>query len=444
MVFKSKYGNLRQNNPKLAEWHDYIYRNKSPKSADNMLRNICLFSERMNIQPDHILDLSQSGELEGIFEKFMKQMQTAHKMGSYIGKYKHAINSFLKYHHKGNAKKIQAEILNENKSSKYNGEKIPSKNDLQRVLEKATPRGRVIIALMSFSGLRPESIGNYRGNDGIKLKDLSGLDISDPNNIHFTDFPIKITIRDTQDPTTRLSKNGYSYWTLCGHQTESYIIDYLHERIEHGEKLSPESPLITHSHHGYGLQKHVTSQPDTEHVRREIRETMRKAHFNERPYTLRRFFMQTLSTGELKGYISMEWRLFLSGHRGNIQATYVSEKQNLNPELEKMVKESFIKCLQLLETEHHEHEDDKELLYSALLMTAHFSEDEIKDLNLNLLNDSDVVDLIRKRLSENLTRDSDMYVSVPEKELNQWAKKGYTFKGFSPQSGLCLMEKLGK
>jgi hypothetical protein len=37
-----------------------------------------------------------------------------------------------------------------------------------------------------------------------------------------------------------------------------------------------------------------------------------------------------------------------------------------------------------------------------------------------------------------------MYVSVPENELNQWAKKGYTFRGFSPQSGLCLMEKSGK
>lgn len=444
MVFKSKYEDMRQINPKLVKWHDYVYHNKSPKSADNMLRNICLFSEKMNIQPDQVLNLSQSGELEGIFEKFMKQMQTAHKMGSYISKYKHAINSFLKYYHKGNVKKLQTEILNENKSSKYNGEKIPSKNDLQRIFEKATPRGRVIISLMAFSGLRPESIGNYKGNDGIKLKDLSGLDISDPNNIRFTEFPIKITVRDTQDPTTRLSKNGYSYWTLCGNQTATYILDYLHERLEHKEILTPESPLIIHSFHGFGLKQHVTDQPDTEHVRREIRETMRSAHFNERPYVLRRYFMQTLSTAELKGYISMEWRLFLSGHSGNIQSVYVNQKQSLNPELEKMVKDSFVKCLQLLETEHYEHEDDKSFLYSAMLMTAHYSEEEIKDLNLNSLSDSDIVDLIKKRLSDNLTGKGDMYVSVPENELNVYAKRGYVFRGFSPQSGLCLMEKSGK
>ncbi len=444
MVFVNKYGELRQNNPKLTEWHDYIYHNKSPKSADNMYRNIGLFCEKMKIQPDQLLHLSDTGELTEIFERFYKSMQKEGKMGSYISKYKHSINSFVRYHRKGNAKKIDVEILNENKSSKYNGEKIPSKNDLQRILEKATPRGRVIIALMSFSGLRPESIGNYKGNDGIKLKDLSGLDISDPHNIRFKEFPIKITVRDTQDPTTRLSKNGNSYWTLAGHQTEGYIIDYLNERVEYGEKLTPDTPLITFSRHGYGLKHSVTNQPDTEHVRREIRETFRSAHFNERPYTLRRYFMQNLSTAELKGLVTMEWRLFLSGHKGNIQSTYVSEKENLNPELEKMVRDSFVKCLQLLETEHYVNEDDKTLLYSALLLTAHFSEEEISQLNLNSLSDTDIINLIKKRLSDNLTGNSDMYVSVPENELNQWAKKGYTFRGFSPQSGLCLMEKSGK
>ena len=348
MVFVNKYGNLRQNNPKLTEWHDYVYRNKSPKSADNMYRNIGLFCEKMKIQPDQLLHLSDTGELTEIFERFYKSMQKDGKMGSYISKYKHAINSFVRYQRKGNAKKIDVEILNENKSSKYNGEKIPSKNDLQRLFERATPRGRVVISLMAFSGLRPESIGNYLGNDGLRLKDLSGLDISDPHNIRFKEFPIKITVRDTQDPISRLSKNGNSYWTLAGHQTEGYILDYLNERVEYGENLTPDSPLVTFSRHGYGLNHVTTKQPDTEHVRREIRETMRKSHFNERPYTLRRYFMQNLSTAELKGYISMEWRLFLSGHKGNIQSTYVSEKENLNPELEKMVKDSFVKCLQLL------------------------------------------------------------------------------------------------
>lgn len=443
MVFKNKYGKLRQTNPKLTAWQEYVYNKKSPKSSDNMYRNIGLFCEKMNLEPDQLPELSMSGELTNVFEKFVGDMERAKKMGSYISKYKHAINNFLvfcsqKYHTE--IKKLDTEIFNEGKASKYNGERIPLKNELQRILEKATPRGRVVISLMAFSGLRPESIGNYNGSDGIRLKDMEGLDISDPDNIKFKEFPFKIRVRDTLNPVTRLSKNGNAFWTLGGHQTAQYVIDYLRERVEYGEKLTPDSPLIQFAKHGFGLKNTKKDRPDTEHVRREVRLSMRSANFPERPYTLRRYFMQTLSTAELKGFISMEWRLFLSGHSGNIQSTYVNQKENLNPELEKMVKESFTKCLKLLETEHYEAEDDKSMLYNALLLTAHFSEEEIAQLNLNSLSDTDIIGLIKKRLSDNLQGNSEKYMSVPVAEINNWAKKGYVFKGFIPSSELCLIE----
>lgn len=443
MVFVNKYGNLRETNPMLKAWHYHVYNNRSPKSADNMYRNIGLFCTKMNLEPDKLPGLSASGELTKIFEKFIKEMQKSHKMGSYLSKYKHGINNFLRYCNRNysvGVRILDNEILNENKSAKYNGERIPLKNELQRILEKATPRGRVIISLMAFSGLRPESIGNYNGSDGIRLKDLEGIDISDPKNIRFKEFPFKIRVRDTMNPVTRLSKNGHAFWTLSGHQTAGYIIDYLQERIHYGEQLTPESPLIQFAKHGYALTNIKTKRPDTEHVRREVRLSMRSAGFSERPYVLRRYFMQTLSTAELKGYISMEWRLFLSGHSGNIQSTYVNQKENLNPELEKMVKDSFGKCLRLLETEHYEADDDKTMLYTALLMTAHFSEQEIAQLNLNSLSDTDIIDLIKKRLSDNLQGNSEKYMSVPVAEINDWAKKGYVFKGFIPSSELCLME----
>jgi hypothetical protein len=105
-----------------------------------------------------------------------------------------------------------------------------------------------------------------------------------------------------------------------------------------------------------------------------------------------------------------------------------------------MVKESFTKCLKLLETEHYEAEDDKSMLYNALLLTAHFSEEEIAQLNLNSLSDTDIIGLIKKRLSDNLQGNSEKYMSVPVAEINNWAKKGYVFKGFIPSSELCLIE----
>ncbi|WP_287954474.1 hypothetical protein [Acidiplasma sp.] len=50
---------------------------------------------------------------------------------------------------------------------------------MAKILRKGTSRGRVIIALMAFSGLRPESLGNYEGMDGLRLGDLKELKLSD-------------------------------------------------------------------------------------------------------------------------------------------------------------------------------------------------------------------------------------------------------------------------
>lgn len=435
MVFLKKHGELLENNRKFREWYERTYNEKSPKSADNMKRNIALFCDHTGISPDDLLKLSNA-KLNDLFEKFRDDMQKAGKMGTYISKFKHSINNFQRFNKR--SVMVNVDIRNENKSSKYNGEIIPTKPVLQSIFDTATPRARVIVSLMAFSGLRPESIGDYLGNDGIKLKDLSGLDM---DTLEFTEFPSKIRVRDTMLATARLSKNGKGYWTLCGKQSEKYISKYLSERRNSGEVLSPESPLVTFGSKGYGLTNVKLIQLSTEHVRRDVRDSMKRSGFNQRPYVLRRYFMQTLSTAELKGFISMEWRLFLSGHSGNIQATYVSEKENLNPSLEQAVKDAYVKCLKLLETERYEDQEDKTLLYTALLATAHFTEEEINGMNLNSLSDGDIVNLIRKRLGDSLKGNSEKFKFVSgQDDMNLLASKGYQFRGFQPNTGLAVME----
>lgn len=51
-------------------------------------------------------------------------------------------------------------------------ERVPSKEELDRILRMATPRATVSIALMALSGLRHQSLGNYTGTDGIRLEIL--------------------------------------------------------------------------------------------------------------------------------------------------------------------------------------------------------------------------------------------------------------------------------
>ena len=57
----------------------------------------------------------------------------------------------------------------------FGGDPTPQ---LDKIIRMATPRARVAIALMAFSGLRPQSLGNFTGTDGIRLGDFIEAEVS--------------------------------------------------------------------------------------------------------------------------------------------------------------------------------------------------------------------------------------------------------------------------
>ena len=89
-------------------------------------------------------------------------MEREGKAGSYIVKFKHAMRNWLNF----NGIYISGEY--ENPTLK--DERVPSKDELSRIIRKATSRGRVAIAIMAYSGLRPESLGNMRARMGSGLE----------------------------------------------------------------------------------------------------------------------------------------------------------------------------------------------------------------------------------------------------------------------------------
>ena len=127
---------------------------------------------------------------------------------------------------------LTVNISGENETPTIVNEKVPGKEELARILRKATSRGRVAIAIMAFLGLRLESLGDYEGTDGLRLGDLKDLRLAD--EIQFDKTPAMIMVK------SKLSKARHQYFSITGEEGTTYIQEYLEERRKHGKKLTYE------------------------------------------------------------------------------------------------------------------------------------------------------------------------------------------------------------
>lgn len=86
-------------------------------------------------------------------------MEKDGKGGSYIERFKKVILSWASYNNLD--VKVKVNIRGASDTPTIANERVPSKDELSRILRMASPRGRVSIAMIAFSGLRPESLGDY-------------------------------------------------------------------------------------------------------------------------------------------------------------------------------------------------------------------------------------------------------------------------------------------
>lgn len=388
MAFENRHSKWLKSD-KVRGWYEDM-REKSALNADVNLRNLGLFCERMKTDPESILEMAKNGnagkELKQKFKEYVRELKKQGKAGSYIVKYKTVLNHWIRFN--DIPFRIDDKIDEAEKYRTVFHEKVPSQSELLAIIRNATKRGRVIIALMAFTGVRPESIGNYEGTDGLRLGDIEGFN---PKTLEFEIVPAMITVRDS------LSKTRDEYFTLIGDEGLTYIKEYLKVRAEEGEILTAQSPLVTFR---WGKDT-KRDMPRTLLVTREVRDAMRKSGFNDmRPYVLRRYFASALSIGETRRFITHEWRQFIMGHKGDMESHYVSAKGNLNEDLKKTVKDSYSKCLPLLETSAKamsEEDKDREFKLRALKMDG-FTDEEIVEKGLLEMDNEELLRARREKL----------------------------------------------
>jgi hypothetical protein len=418
MTFQPKHRKMLENDEIRRWWENN--RARSPLSADVLLRNIGLYCEINSTSPERILKDAESGELKRQFSDFVRKMEREGKAGSYIVKFKHAIRNWLNFND------ITASfngiyISGEYENPTLRDERVPSKDELSRIIRKATSRGRVAIAIMAYSGLRPESLGNYEGTDGLRLGDVSELAIS--NGIEIKNVPAQITVR------SRLSKARNQYFSFIGEEGITYIRDYLEERMKTGEKLTPESPLLQFDVRGTRKNDFMR----TLLVTRDIRDAIQGAGLKMRPYVLRAYFSTALDIAESKGLISHPWRQFIMGHKGDIEARYSTNKR-LPPDMIEEMRESYKKCLKFLETRISDVSEDnaKLFLQQQLLSAVGYKQEEIDKIDLINISNEEFQQLLRDKVAGAMTENGAKQKVIPVSDVEKYIQEGYDFEAVLP------------
>jgi integrase len=126
-------------------------------------------------------------------------------------------------------------VLNWKKIKMYLPEKKKVQHDrayrreeIKRILDVCDIRKRVIVLLMCSTGMRIGAIADLR------LKNLHKIQLHHQSESS-TSIIYRITIYE---------KAAERYYTFCTPECAKAIDDYLNYRIQYGEKLTPESPLL--------------------------------------------------------------------------------------------------------------------------------------------------------------------------------------------------------
>ena len=418
MTFKEKHRDLRENE-NVMRW----YRNLQQGSlitGDVYLRTLGLYCKSNATSPGQLIEDAEKGKLKNDFMDFVYKQGKEGKAGSYVIRFKKVITSWVMFNGlDANLKGVK--IQGANISPTLVDERPPLKDEIDSMLRNATVRGRAIISLLAFSGLRPETLGNYDGSDALRIKDIEGLKIG-TEGTEYSTFPALLKVRQSK---VQLSKKGHGYFTFIPQQSGKYIKDYLDSRIRQGENLSPESPVITTDTRGSLTRR--TGILATRFILNDVRDAIRASGLNFRPYALRVYWASSMDVAEAKGIVSHNWREFWMGHTGDISARYSTNKV-LPEDTINAMRETYHRCETYLVTEAKEitqEEVKKGFRIEFLSSVMNYTQDKIDQLDLANMSNEEFQKLITNGILGNITGNGTRQRIVSERELEKYMGQGY-------------------
>ncbi len=432
-VPKKKYEKL-MNDTDVKRWYDEMSRS-SRITADTCLRRLGSFCNTVGRDPKAILELGDK-EITDLISDQISAMEKHGFAGSYISSTMKAVNSWIRHNDRKLTRKIK--IRDQDATPTLKDERIPSTDELKRIFASGDPRARTACVLMAHSGLRPEVIGSYLGDDGLRIADIPDMEING-SEVTFRKIPAMIVVRSD------LSKARNQYVTFTGNEGCFYLKAYIEERINEGERITANSPIVVPAK--YAL-RNENSFIRTINIGDIVRQAIRKAGYPWRPYVLRAFFDTQLLMAESKGLIMRDYRAFFMGHKGDIEHRYTVNKHILPEDLLEDMRNAYERSTKFLETESKGIKEEDFIKTqretAIMILETAFSiqlTDEQKE-SLISANTEDFQKMLSEIFKEKKAMDlngGNKYKTIPENKLEEYLNKGFELVQIYPSGDKAIV-----
>ena len=208
--------------------------------------------------------------------------------------------------------------------------------------------------------------------------------------VTFSKVPAQVVVRQN------LSKAGHQYFTFLSEEGCGYLKDYLEERLREGETLDLASPIITPK---MKMKPFIRSV----NIGDLMRDAIRKAGFQWRPYVLRSFFDTELMLAESKGLVLRDYRQFWMGHKGDIEHRYTVNKRRLPDSVIADMRQAYEKSQEFLQASKSSETSEEKLgnsIRKQFLLVAGLSQEDLDKMDVASMSDEELQSIIRKRLLE--------------------------------------------